>query len=513
MRLRVGIGLGSRHGTLIPSTTGQTRVLVLALGESGMMGQSYDWPLLADDHVALDGSVSVLNDSRAWTWPIEPADYPGDAIVDAALSDGTGYPGVGFALRFCGLLRSAFVTRGDSRLDVGLVMAAKGGVGTTAWEPGGSLYNAALAKATAALAYPGAVLGCILLDHGINDALFEPANVSLWATRWRAILASLKASLGTPSAPVFATRQFVTAPATTMPVDPAIWDALLTSQSTLSDVATIVQKPDGPRDAMDLHLATSANLALADLCFAASDDGASVLTAPRRTPYAAPPELSPIDGACWHWWDYTQGVGSGAWVDRIGGVSAAAPSAPQMPTVEASGLRFSRAALQCLVASVPTFAGDSFVAGYGLRIAANYPYQCPLGFGLSSATNQWRGFYCEQKRLNFAQSATGTIQQAYPEVNGGQRKTALIGTSYAIVVRRHAGATKLWVNGLRANLADTWSVDATQHDRIALGAVVVGASSVQDYLDGWISHAFVGPGTASDDTCKGLCNWLTTRRP
>jgi Carbohydrate esterase, sialic acid-specific acetylesterase len=221
---------------------GKTRVIYLAMGESGMQGISVTTPL-PSGYPPADGSVWTLNDEFEWVYPTEPLAAGGTYPVDSQFSGATGMGPAGqFAWRRQQALGSGY--------EVGILLCAKGGSTTTLWttnyELRTSYAGGAAARLTRALMEPGTVFGGFLWDIGINDSKFAPPSV--WTTNMNTLMAFLRAAVpATANAPVYYSRLF-----TAVPTDMAYpsWAAVTADQNAWesASVPKRIKVVDEPTD-------------------------------------------------------------------------------------------------------------------------------------------------------------------------------------------------------------------------------------------------------------------------
>ncbi len=241
---------------------GKQRKLVLVIGESGAAGQGSTADVLPVGYPPADSSVWKLDMSYRWAAMAEPTHVAGKNPVEVgtfSASAGVSFAGV-FAWQLQRLLGSGYET--------GLICCGQPGAQSSAWLPSQvrtSLYAATIARTKSALAMPNTSLDCILLDQGINDAVY--GTQAGLASRWRAILASMYSDLSlSADVPLYFKRQCATM--STYPgVTIGSWSSMLGELDALasnSPSRVLVASPEGPWiEATKVHLTTSAQIELA----------------------------------------------------------------------------------------------------------------------------------------------------------------------------------------------------------------------------------------------------------
>jgi hypothetical protein len=233
---------------------GKTRVIVLGIGESGMVGLGQFGDAMPAGYPRLDGSIWRMNTLKQWLPLSEPTHDPDP-----------GQPSrVSFAGFFCWHMQAAL----GAGYEVGFLPCGVGGTTSLQWVPGTACYTTAVAYAAAALVQPRTTLGVILHEQGINDPFQQ---VTGWASRWSTIEAQLRADLAAPSVPLVFVRQQETPPI--LPnVNAQTWATLLAEQTAwgaASPLRYMAQKPEGPwveTNGLMIHLATSAQIILGQRC-------------------------------------------------------------------------------------------------------------------------------------------------------------------------------------------------------------------------------------------------------
>jgi carbohydrate esterase-like sialic acid-specific acetylesterase len=233
-----------------PPAAGKTRLVVPALGESGVVG----YGLLSD---ALPAGYPPTPGSGHWTYDATRGQLP---LVEPTHGPQTPMTArVGAAGMLCARILSAL----GSSYEIMLVPCAYGGSKMADWAVGGALYLNAKTSILAALSQPRTVLHCMLLEQGINDAA---SGAPGYAAAWTAIEAQLRSDVGGTSCPLFVAQQHATVPAG---IDPTAWASLRDGVSAYcagSPLRRLVQKPDGP-SVDTLHLATAAQIVLSQRYF------------------------------------------------------------------------------------------------------------------------------------------------------------------------------------------------------------------------------------------------------
>jgi hypothetical protein len=255
-----------------------TNVIVLGLGESGMVGQGgTDLDAAATLPVGYPPVSGVLALNNAWNYD--------DPIVEPIESQGVGTPvfsGMvgevvvkwGWGGVFCWKLQQAL----GSSYEVTYLPVARGGSVRTFYMAGytsvTSSSNVGFAAAVhwvrEAQKQSNSVLGAILLDQGINDYLnFSEAG---WSADWQTTISNLRTQLDGTTAPVLCAKQFASKPAAG---NIANWTNLLAEQTAFASAVVpkriVTQKQNGPwTNADGLHARQSVNNQLADDTLAAS---------------------------------------------------------------------------------------------------------------------------------------------------------------------------------------------------------------------------------------------------
>jgi hypothetical protein len=234
--------------TSCPVALGKTRVLILSIGESGMVGVGHLTDSLPAGYPTSDGSLWTYDGTRGWCVAAEPSYGPQPNMT----------PGVSAALLFCWRLQVAL----GSAYEVGLITSGKGGTTSVDWAVGGTLYNLAVANTLEALAESRTVLGAILHEQGINDSYFDISTG--WGARWSAIETQLRADLGGSTVPLYFAKQHAAIPNIGAgDVNPTNWAALRAEQDAWASSNRFkVVKPEGPWIDNNTHLATSAQIVL-----------------------------------------------------------------------------------------------------------------------------------------------------------------------------------------------------------------------------------------------------------
>jgi hypothetical protein len=155
--------------------------IVLLIGQSNMSGRGAIGP---QDRVAIP-RVFALNAAGQWGPAIDPLHW-----------DKPKAAGVGPGREFAHVLANA---RPGTR--IGLVPAAVGGSSLEQWQPGGNLYNQALARLRMAL--KSGTLVAILWHQGETEAN-KADRAANYATRWVTMMKQLRTDAGAPRVPVVA---------------------------------------------------------------------------------------------------------------------------------------------------------------------------------------------------------------------------------------------------------------------------------------------------------------------
>ena len=151
--------------------------LFLLMGQSNMSGRG---TIEAQD-LPPHPRIWMMNASQQWV----PAAHPVHYDPDAAL---------GLCIDFAKTLTAA-----DANVEIGLIPCAVGGTALSTWMPGTTLYNNAVARATAA-AGNGTLAG-VLWHQGEADSSY-PQLVATYVSRFTAMITQLRTDLNAPLLPV-----------------------------------------------------------------------------------------------------------------------------------------------------------------------------------------------------------------------------------------------------------------------------------------------------------------------
>ena len=152
--------------------------LVLLIGQSNMAGRG---KIESTDTEPIPGAFKLDAEDR-WVPALDPLHW--DKPV----------AGVGPGREFA---RALLAARPGSR--IGLIPAAVGGTSLSQWQPGGTLYNQALARLRTAR--KSGKLIAILWHQGESDA--DSANLaSSYAERWTALMKKLREDAEAPDVPI-----------------------------------------------------------------------------------------------------------------------------------------------------------------------------------------------------------------------------------------------------------------------------------------------------------------------
>jgi hypothetical protein len=161
----------------------------------------------------------------------------------------------------------ADVLHASTEDDILLVPCALGGTTSTEWLPVessppylvGTLFSTAFDRISEAVRRPGATLAAILVYQGENNA-GDGASAAAWQHDWEAILARVRTDLALPSLPAVVVKM-----PPTVPTPGALypnWADVRAGQQALADAdpyTILVQAPDGPFDATNVHLELGAD--------------------------------------------------------------------------------------------------------------------------------------------------------------------------------------------------------------------------------------------------------------
>lgn len=242
--------------TVSPVSPG-AHLIVLAIGESGMVGiGSASDPLPVGYPSASQRMFDKAYRCRTFT---EPSHANTDAPVDSVQVEGALVPGIGPAGLFCWHLAQ------QTGSIVSLVPCAKGETLAWQWMPGQPLYVAAVRRAKMSMMCGGLgvpTLAYILVEQGLNDCNSADLQYLQWGDRWTTIEASLRSDLSF-TGPLIYVRQHPTMLYSQRMID--AWPAFLAIQDAWEAPGRLkVMKPDGPWVDNTLHLATAAQIVLAE---------------------------------------------------------------------------------------------------------------------------------------------------------------------------------------------------------------------------------------------------------
>ena len=152
--------------------------LFLLIGQSNMAGRG---KVVAQDKVE-NSKILMLTKDLKWVPAKDPLHFDKPSA------------GVGLGSQF-----AREVWRADTNATIGLIPCAVGGTSLDQWKPGGALYQAAVARATAAMKQ-GQLAG-ILWHQGESDS-GDPKKVASYAERFSAMIGQLRQDLKTERVPV-----------------------------------------------------------------------------------------------------------------------------------------------------------------------------------------------------------------------------------------------------------------------------------------------------------------------
>lgn len=242
---------------------GRTRVLILGIGESGMVGANDVSGPFPAGYPRPDGTLWSFNACHCWVPLTEPTHDPGSwGTAEPAFNVLASDCRVSFGGMFCWLLQAAL----GVSYEVGFVPCGHSGASTLDWAVASatSYCATAIARARLALTQPRTLLGAIIHEQGINDARYGLSSVTGWAARWTAIEMAIRAALGGTTCPLYYSLDCPTRPTIDQMSD-ASWAQLASEKASWASSRRFgVQKPDGPfYDGTQIHLATSAQAVLA----------------------------------------------------------------------------------------------------------------------------------------------------------------------------------------------------------------------------------------------------------
>ncbi|KAF8647684.1 hypothetical protein HU200_065323 [Digitaria exilis] len=167
---------------------GSPKLLFLLAGQSNMAGRGIP-PSPLPPPFRPHPRVLRLAASRRWVVAAPPL----HADIDTHKACGLG-PAMPFAHR---LLQDQDDGSGEHPLVLGLVPCAVGGTRIWMWAKGEPLYEAAVARARAALAAGGGTLGAVLWFQGESDTI-ELDDATAYGGRMERLVNDLRADLGIP---------------------------------------------------------------------------------------------------------------------------------------------------------------------------------------------------------------------------------------------------------------------------------------------------------------------------
>ncbi|CAD6261426.1 unnamed protein product [Miscanthus lutarioriparius] len=169
---------------------GSPKLVFLLAGQSNMAGRGVAPPPPLPPPFRPHPRVLRLAASRRWVVAAPPL----HADIDTHKACGLG-PAMPFAHR---LLLHATAADSDSDLVLGLVPSAVGGTRIWMWAKGEPLYEAAVARARAAVAAGGGTLGAVLWFQGESDTI-ELDDATAYGGRMERLVNDLRADLGIPN--------------------------------------------------------------------------------------------------------------------------------------------------------------------------------------------------------------------------------------------------------------------------------------------------------------------------
>lgn len=206
--LPISRNLPKANSTLEPSTMdvpAESRgklLLFILLGQSNMSGRgSLDSPSVPQPHP----NIYVFNKDFRWYPAKEPLGTIAREVDPVATDGGTGVgPGLAFALE---------LLKHNPQLKIGLIPCARSATSIEEWQRDlsqNSLYGSCLRRTRAASTY--GEVAAVLISQGEADAadpqrypemILSPA---IWATKFTALINSLRSDLGNPELPIIFTQ-------------------------------------------------------------------------------------------------------------------------------------------------------------------------------------------------------------------------------------------------------------------------------------------------------------------
>jgi hypothetical protein len=407
-------------------------------------------------------------------------------------------------------------------VDVELVLCAKSGTTSIDWAVGGTLYNAAVARTKAALLQPGAVLGAILLDQGLNDAAPDQ-----WDTNWTAIEAAFRAEVGATTCPLFFRhQQDQTGSRATLRAAQARWQ-----RSTVPKRVMFESPTSGWFDS--LHLSAAALQAQAATCATVEAANPIVPPAPAVTlRYPTRAEIVALTSVI-ELYDMGNASSGALWQGYKAGYQLTQGTTAKQPTYTTDSgrgrpaFRFASANSQCL--QLPTTLINQFSAGTKIGLAVAFkvltspgvvaaPYNTLVSFSRAAAGNDGVHLLVADSSGTLGQTGLYRSTQAGSIFQNAQmavRSVSLgVGTVVAASYNNGANTTRFFVQGglVGKKVGDTNNVTVPSQDVARVGCYVTGASELY-YVDGYISGLCFFDGAASDADVQTICRYLYTIAP
>lgn len=217
--------------------TGKRRALVIALGESLIVGQA-NTSSFPNSYPPVNGRVKKYDDSGRWLELSEPNDDPGPASLYPGISDPVGNYGTGYVSMFCSDLQNLLDSEAEI-YEVGLVPCGRSSTRSWDWAIDDTLWAEAKEKIRRALELPNSEVCAIVLDQGVNDcgATVDPDGMT-WTQRWNAAIGDLRTEFADrigDDVPLFYRQLPATVSST---YDATKWANLRTEEAAWEDLAT-----------------------------------------------------------------------------------------------------------------------------------------------------------------------------------------------------------------------------------------------------------------------------------
>ena len=499
-----------------PTYTGKYRVVIAALGESGMAGAvAYDYASAPADWPSIDGGVSIYSASRVRTLPTESVSDQGTAPVEGVFPQAAQT----WIDRGAQLIQQRLAgIYGAGNVEVCVVLCAKTGTTSLDWAVGGALYNAAVARIKAALLQPGAVLGGIFLDQGLNDA-----SPDLWDANWTVIETALRADLGGTQVPLYYRHQ--------QTQDQSV--AVLRNAQTRWQKSTIPKRLmfESPSTgfANNLHLGGSGLQSEAGVA-AALEAANPIVPSPPAVTLSNPTRAQVLAlTSVLELYDMSNAGSGASWAGLKNGYALTQGTTGKQPVLTPNAgngrpaWRLTAASQQFWLMAAGLYgqfaAGQKFGCIAAFRgLTSTAPYNVLVSLGNTGAGNDGvhllvsdtSGAYGQGQLLR--SSAVGPTFQSASMVARALKLGVphVFGAAY----NNGVGTTRFRVQtGLVGKVVgDNNAVSVASPNTGRVGCFVTGASELY-YFDGYLSGLCFFDGAASESDIETMCTYLTTIAP